>query len=186
MEGHLLHDRVHEQETEGRGQVRIARGLRLRSLQLGLAGISDVVEFHRIENATEGAHLPGVNGLWRPFPVEYKRGVQREEASFEVQLCAQAMCLEEMLGVAVPAGTLFYGLSRRRHDVTFDCRLRFVTQEVARGLHELIAAGRTPAPVYGPKCKRCSLLHVCMPKLMTRRAAVGAYLAGALRAAEER
>ena len=118
VEGHQLHDRTHEAGTESRGDIRIARGLRLRSLTLGLSGMADVVEFHRVADGEAGAELPRTRGRWRPFPVEYKRGILRHEQAYEVQLCAQAMCLEEMLGTAVPAGSLFYGLSRRRQDVT--------------------------------------------------------------------
>jgi CRISPR-associated exonuclease Cas4 len=166
--------------VESRGNVRIARGLALRSLKLGLSGKTDVVEFHRVAEDEAGAEVPGARGRWRPFPVEYKRGIQRSELSFEVQLCAQALCLEEMLNVLVPAGALFYGLSRRRHDVAFDETLRAATADAARGLHELIAAGRTPAPEYGPKCKRCSLLDRCMPQSAGRPGAVADYVAKSL------
>jgi CRISPR-associated exonuclease Cas4 len=151
-EGHILHDRAHEAGAESRGNVHIVRGLRLRSLQLGLTGVADVVEFHRVGD-TETA-----------FPVEYKRGIQRHELSFEIQLCAQTMCLEEMLNVEVPTGALFYGLSKRRHDVSFDPDLRAATECAARGLHELVNNGKTPPAVYEKKCKNCSLLELCMPK----------------------
>jgi CRISPR-associated exonuclease Cas4 len=150
-EGHILHDRAHETGLERRGNIRIVRGLRLRSLRLGLTGVADVVEFHWVGDSEI------------LFPVEYKRGVQRHELSFEVQLCAQAMCLEEMLNVEVPAGALFYGLSRRRHDVTFDAVLRTATEDAARRLHELVAGGVTPPAVYDKRCRQCSLLEVCMP-----------------------
>ena len=98
-------------DAENRPGVRIVRGLRLRSLRLGLAGVADVVEFHR---KADGVTLPGADGFWRPFPVEYKRGKPKPGRWDEVQLCAQAMCLEEMLGTTVPAGALFYATPRRR------------------------------------------------------------------------
>ncbi len=107
-EGRILHERVHEQEGESRAGVRIERGLPLRSLRLGLVGVADVVEFHP---------LPG--GGWQLFPVEYKRGKPKPDHCDEVQLCAQAMCLEEMMGVEVSQGALFYGKTRHRHDVAF-------------------------------------------------------------------
>jgi CRISPR-associated exonuclease Cas4 len=182
VEGHHLHERVHEQGGESRGDLRIARGVPLRSLRLGLSGIADVVEFHRAaEDDPAAVPLPGARGRWRPFPVEYKRGVQRHELSFEVQLCAQALCLEEMLNVAIPAGALFYGLSRRRQDVTLDAALRDATERAAAGLHALIAAGRTPPPDPGPKCKLCSLADLCLPTTATRSA--HAYLESALNSA---
>jgi CRISPR-associated exonuclease Cas4 len=179
VEGHHLHNRVHEQGSESRGDLRIARGLPLRSLRLGLSGIADVVEFHRAtEDDPAALPLPGARGRWRPFPVEYKRGVQRHEPSFEVQLCAQALCLEEMLAVPIPAGALFYGLSRRRQDVPLDAALRAATERAAAGLHALVAAGRTPPPDPGPKCKLCSLLDLCRPDAAGR--SVSRYLSSAI------
>ena len=174
-EGHHLHDKVHEPDSESRGDVRIARGLRLRSLRLGLTGIADVVEFHRTEGDPKSKS-------WRPFPVEYKRGVLRQELSFEVQLCAQALCLEEMLNVAVPCGALFYGLSRRRFDVVFDDALRVRTEQAAKRVHELVAAGVTPPAVYDQKCEKCSLKELCLPKETGGGRSVEQYMAQHLKA----
>lgn len=167
-EGGLLHERVHEREDETRGDVRIARGLRLRSLRLGLTGQADVVEFHREDD-----------GSWRPFPVEYKRGRPKTADCDRVQLCAQAMCLEEMRGVAVPAGALFYGTTRRREDVTFDAALRATVEVTARRLHALVAAGVTPPAVYEKKCENCSLIALCRPRMPRNGRAVERYLASA-------
>jgi CRISPR-associated exonuclease Cas4 len=152
VEGKHLHERVDGGAGEIRGDMRIARGLPLRSLRLGLSGKADAVELHRL-----------ADGVWRPFPVEYKRGRPKRHQADEVQLCAQALCLEEMLGGSVPAGALFYGQTRRRLDVTFDPGLRRRTEEAAARLHELFASGRTPPPVREPKCDQCSLLDLCMP-----------------------
>ena len=166
-EGRQLHERVHEAETEVRPGVRIVRGLRLRSLRLGLSGQADVVEFHRAEDGTAPAHaavLPGARGRWTPFPVEYKRGKPKPNRCDEVQLCAQALCLEEMLDVAVPAGALFYGKTRRRKDVPFDHELRGITESLAARMHELYRAGRTPSAVYDKRCDNCSLLGLCLPR----------------------
>lgn len=159
-EGRLLHERVHAASAENSAGVRVVRGLRLASLRLGLSGVADVVEFQ-----------PDDAGRWLPYPVEYKRGKRKPEMSYRVQLCAQALCLEEMLAVAVPAGALYHGQSRRRQEVALDEALRERTESLARRLHELVAAGRTPPPKYGPKCRYCSLAGRCIPKLPPGRSA---------------
>jgi CRISPR-associated exonuclease Cas4 len=195
-EGRALHQRVHGAPSETVGGVRVTRGLRLCSRALGLTGVADVVEFHPREGdaktgtgsehqcdppregsrgeepvpvLSDGVALPGLAGRWQPFPVEYKRGRRKPEMSYFVQLCAQALCLEEMLGAVVPMGALFHGKSKRRQSVTFDADLRRRTETLARQLHELVAAGRTPPPQPGPKCKFCSLAGICMPKLRLSR-----------------
>ncbi|MBN1127938.1 MAG: CRISPR-associated protein Cas4 [Chitinispirillaceae bacterium] len=160
-EGRLLHDRVHEQDSESRGDLYIVRGLKLRSLELGLTGVADVVEFHRSET---GVTLPGKKGVWRPFPVEYKRGKPKKDSCDEVQLCGQAMCLEEMLNCRIESGSLYYGSQHKRHDVEFGKELRSQTRELSVRLHSLIDSGKTPAAVYEKKCERCSLMDICMPE----------------------
>lgn len=154
VEGRHLHDKADSGEGESRGDIRIARGLALRSLRLGLSGKADVVEFHRV---------PMPAGTLRPFPIEYKRGKPKAHRADEVQLCAQALCLEEMLGLDIPAGALFYAQTRRRLEVSFDTELRRLTEETAASLHRLFASGKTPAAVREPKCDQCSLLGVCLP-----------------------
>ncbi|MDA1276969.1 MAG: CRISPR-associated protein Cas4 [Verrucomicrobia bacterium] len=163
-EGRLMHERVHGGGGESRGALRIARGQRLRSLRLGLTGVADVVEFRRPIESAAGS-------VWMPFPVEYKRGKPKSGDCDSVQLCAQALCLEEMLGVDVPAGALYYGLSKRRHDVFFDAALRETTARAAHDLHALVVSGITPPPVYEEKCKRCSLLALCMPEVAGSKSA---------------
>lgn len=160
-EGRVLHERVHEEGTESRGDVRIVRGLRLRSASLGLSGIADVVEFHA---DPAGVSVPGLRGTWRPFPVEYKRGRPKPDERDRVQLCAQARCLEEMLAIAIPEGALFYGQPRRRQLVVFDTELRARTEDLARRAHELIRSGLTPLAVYEKKCDACSLFNLCNPR----------------------
>ena len=179
VEGRLLHERVHEQGGESRGDVRIARGVRLRSLRLGIAGIADVVEFHRGED--QGVPLPGARGLWRVFPVEYKRGRPKPDACDTVQLCAQALCLEEMLNANINDGAIFYGQPRRRLEVAFDAAPRTQCEQTVDRLHRLIAAGQTPPAVYEARCKRCSLLHSCMPRMSGGRRSAQTYLGNALR-----
>ena len=164
VEGKQLHERVHEADDERRGGVRIVRGLRLRSLCLGLSGQADVVEFHA-----------GADGE-TPFPVEYKRGRPKPNRMDEVQLCAQALCLEEMLAVPVTQGALFYGQPRRRQDVALDAELRRVTEDLAARMHALFDAGATPAPVYEKKCDNCSLFDQCMPKNTGQSDAARRYL----------
>ena len=165
VEGRILHERVHEEGSETRGDVRIERGVSLRSLQLGLIGKADVIEYHRQPD-----------GTWQAFPVEYKRGKPKPDDSDKVQLCAQAMCLEEMLRLTVPAGALFYGKTRRRLDVVFDETLRRETTEAAQKTHDLIESGKTPKPVYSKRCESCSLMGECMPKTIQKKRSVEGYL----------
>jgi CRISPR-associated exonuclease Cas4 len=161
-EGRLMHERVHDQDSESRGDLYIVRGLKLRSLELGLTGVADVVEFHRVEIG--GVKLSGKKGEWQPFPVEYKRGKPKKDSCDEVQLCGQAMCLEEMLGIAIGSGALYYGSQHKRHDVEFGPALRSETVALAKRLHDLIDSGRTPRAVYEKKCEHCSLFELCMPE----------------------
>lgn len=175
-EGTSLHERTHDVGAESREAIVIARSLRIHSLRLGLAGMADVVEFHRCD---AGASLTGREGLWRPYPVEYKRGILKDRIEYRVQLCAQAMCLEEMLQTEVPCGALFYGKSRRRRDVTFDPELRSETESAASGLHELFTKAQTPKARYEKKCDSCSLFALCMPKTTGIRKDIRHYLSKA-------
>lgn len=170
-EGRLLHERADTGGPETRPCIRVARGLALRSFALGVAGRADVVEFHGA-----GQGRPG-----RPFPVEYKRGKPKAHRADEVQLCAQAMCLEEMFGLPVPEGALFYGATRRRLAVPFDADLRALTRHVAAATRAMIADGRTPLPVKMPACRRCSLETSCQPARLERPPAVLRWLASQLR-----
>src|SRR3989304_4923902 len=152
-EGRIMHDKVDTANRESRGNIRIEYGVPMRSLRLGLIGKADVVEFHRKND-----------GTWLPFPVEYKRGKPKMDDCDKVQLCAQALCLEEMLNVRVPEGALFYGQTRHRGSVVFDEILRKETEDVARKVHALLSSGVTPRAEYAKKCKSCSLYELCMPK----------------------
>lgn len=174
VEGTHLHDAVDAGARESRGAVRIARGLRLRSLRLGIAGKADVVEFHRARSESSevptSIALQQASGFWRPFPVEYKRGQPKLHRADEVQLCAQALCLEEMLAVKILEGALFYGQTRRRLMVTFDQGLRALTEGAAARFHDLMARQVVPAAQWGPKCEKCSLIEICRPKVDNRAA----------------
>lgn len=180
--GLLQHERSHRAETESRGDLRICRGLRLRSLELGLAGVADVVEFHRSRAPDDDAAVPlaGVEGRWRPFPVEHKKGREKPDQADEVQLCAQALCLEEMLATRIPEGALFYNASRDRLQVTFSAELRATTIDAARRLHQLVADGTVPAAQPSKRCRGCSLEDACAPKLSTAGARASRYLSSVL------
>ncbi len=180
--GLLQHERSHRAETESRGDLRICRGLRLRSLELGLAGVADVVEFHRSTPQDDDGAVPlaGVEGRWRPFPVEHKKGREKPDQADEVQLCAQALCLEEMLGIRIPEGALFYNASRDRLPVTFSPELRATTIDTARRLHELVADGTVPPARPGKRCRGCSLEDACAPKLAAGGARASRYLSAVL------
>ena len=179
-DGRVLHERVDERKSETRRTLRQATAVRLVSRRLGIAGVADMVEFHLADSERDATGvkvataLPGLSGFWRPFPVEYKRGKPKTHRADEVQLCAQAMCLEEMLGVSIPAGALFYGEPRRRTDVAFDAELRRLTEDAARGVHELRTFCETPPPEFGKWCASCSLIEDCRPKLVaSHRSAKG-------------
>jgi CRISPR-associated exonuclease Cas4 len=174
-EGRIMHEQVDEVGRESRGRIRTVYGLPLRSLRLGLSGKADAVEFHR-----EGGDGSGDASIWRPYPVEYKRGKPKQNDCDLVQLCAQALCLEEMLGVAVPEGALYYGKPHRRLTVALNDPLREKTMETAQRLHELISSGHTPQARYEKKCESCSLLSVCMPKVTGAHRNVKMYMAKAL------
>lgn len=160
-EGRLLHERAHDAETELRVGILIARGLRLVNRRLGLVGTADVVEFHPAEN---GVPLPGHRGGWLPFPVEYKRGKPKTHDADRIQLCAQALCLEEMLNIDIGEGALFYAQPRRREKVILDDCLRLEAENRAREFHTLICDGIVPVAEYNSRCQQCSLLDLCQPQ----------------------
>jgi CRISPR-associated exonuclease Cas4 len=181
-EGTLAHERVHQAEHEKRGDSVTLRGLALRSLRLGLSGKADCVELKRAPPATPGAvALPGMPGLWRLHPVEFKHGEVRDELEYEVQLCAQAICLEEMLGCLIAEGYLFYEGDHRRMAVALDERLRGLVESGAAALHAMLASGKIPPPRRSSRCRGCSLVDICLPRL--RRSGTE-YLAELRRAAE--
>lgn len=164
VKGNLLHEKVHSEENESRGEILICRGVRLSSVKLGLSGQADIVEFHLAGQET-GVTIPDHKGYWKPFPVEYKRGKKKLDNCDAVQLCAQAMCLEEMLNVKIQQGALYYGTTRKRVLVEFMEKLRKETEDTAKKIHLMIQEGITPRPEYNRKCKQCSLLDICMPEV---------------------
>lgn len=185
--GNVLHTRVDRGGAETRKTIHLATSLRLISKKLGLTGVADMVEFHKCDqslNATGkivATTLSGRRGWWRPFPVEYKHGTPQAQYADEVQLCAQALCLEEMLNVEIECGALFYGTSRRRVNVVFDEALRQRTAEAARGVHDLIVSGITPRAELKKSCRACSLLGTCFPDHVSGRSDVKQWIAAKLR-----
>lgn len=167
IDGTSFHERAHDADIEVRPGIRIYRGVAMRSLRLGLSGQADVVEFHPCHDSPPlaGVELPGVPGRWLPYPVEYKRGKPKPDTSDEVQVCAQALCLEEMLGADIPFGALYYGKPRRRTEVAIDAALRAETERIAEALHKLVQSAVTPSPVKTRKCNGCSLIERCFPRL---------------------
>lgn len=163
VEGNLMHQRAHdEKQMEKRGDLIIMRGLRVHSEQLCITGICDVVEFH---SAADGIALPEYEGLWLPYPVEYKRGKPKTHDADELQLCAQAMCLEEMLMCRIPEGSLYYGEPHRRTRVAFTPDLRARVTAMLSEMHQYTQKGYTPRPKPTKGCNACSLKDLCLPKL---------------------
>ncbi len=190
-EGNLLHAKAHDPSTEVRDGLRITRGLRLRSLRLGLTGQADVVEFIRIDGsdpnicmAAGAVRLADLEGLWRPVPVEYKRGRDKVSDCDRVQVCAQALCLEEMLQTSLSVGAIFYGEPRKRLEIELNACLRATTEAAALRLHELDRNRKTPPAVWKSACKRCSLIELCMPRFTQAEASMGRYMDVLEKAAE--
>lgn len=174
VDGQLMHEHVHDQQfRESRGDHLIVRGLAIHSAELGVSGQCDAVEFHKV---SDGIPLQNREGLWLPYPVEYKRGKPKAHNADELQLCAQAMCLEEMLCCAVPEGALYYGEPRRRTVVRFTAELRGQVQGSLSEMHELYKKRYTPKVKPSKACNACSLKDLCLPKLMSRKK-VSDYLA---------
>jgi len=166
-EGRVLHERVDNNTSGQTGEVRVVRTLPICSSRLGLSGQADVVEFHNDGTV---------------YPVEYKRGKPKKDQCDEIQLCAQALCLEEMLEVEIPAGALFYGQRRRRKVIELNPELRQLTESIINQVHKLFQTGLTPLAEYSKKCDNCSMLQICMPKSCGMGRSVKRYLARMLEA----
>ena len=172
-EGRLEHARCHDTtQTERRGSLLITRGMRVVSHRLRMTGACDVVEFRA---DPEGIPLQNTEGRWQPTPVEYKHGREKETDADRVQLCAQAMALEEMLVCEIPEGVLFYEETRRRERVALTPELRQTTLALAEEMNRYFARGYTPKVKPGKHCNACSLKALCLP-VLCRRADPNAYL----------
>ncbi|OOF71148.1 CRISPR-associated protein Cas4 [Rodentibacter caecimuris] len=158
-QGQLLHERVDSGEPETRKRQRFERNVHLFAEKLGLIGIADMVDWDLKSGQLK--------------PVEYKRGKPKLDPIDEIQLCAQGLCLEEMTGQSISEGALWYMQARHRVPIVFSDGLRAQTLAVIAQVRELLASGQTPSPVYGKRCKACSLLEICQPKLLARDKSVG-------------
>jgi len=165
VQGHIVHERVDQPGRDHRRGLRVARAVPLVSHQLRVTGIADTVEFRREKGGPE-----------QPFPVEYKRGPARPKLADQVQLCAQAMCLEEQHGIAVPQGALFYDASHRRIPIQFDRELREKTMQAAQRFHTLAALRLVPRAIPAAHCRACSLEPICMPTLSAHPERATAYV----------
>ncbi len=173
-EGRIMHKRADDPFfTETRNGVITARSVPVASYRLGLVGVCDVVEF---SESPEGVRLPDRDGLYLPAPVEYKRGRPKREPSDEAQLCAQAVCLEEMLSMDIPVGYLYYGETRHRTPVELTAELRGLVREMAEEMHNYFHKGYTPRVKPFKGCRSCSLADVCLPVLQDKVVAASKYI----------
>ena len=173
-EGEAQHKHAHDEGfTEKRKDLLVIRGLRVSSAELGVAGACDVVEFTKSE---QGVPLAGHRGLWTACPVEYKHGKAKQDDSDALQLCGQAMCLEEMLGCSIRTGFVFYHETRRRQEVELTEELRDKVRDALSEMHDYLKRGYTPRPKRGRKCSSCSLKDICLPKISANMP-VNAYMA---------
>ena len=155
--GNILHEKVDTDTYETRGTKRTVRGLRIHSFCFGITGRCDVVEFRNSDNGEE------------VMPVEFKSGEPKDDISDKVQLCAQVLCLEEMLSTKIKKGAFFYGKIRRRDIVEIDDGLRSQTESIITSVREIISSKKVPTAEYTSKCRNCSLLDICQPKAMNNR-----------------
>jgi CRISPR-associated exonuclease Cas4 len=181
-EGKLLHEKAHSAEIESRPDALVRRTLPLRSFRLGISGQADIVEFLPCDASEPGVPMPRRKGFWKPYPVEYKRTRDKHgSVAYRTQLCAQALCLEEMLRVPVPSGAVFDGKAKRREVVVFDQNLRLEVEQFAALMHRILLSGETPRAVYAKKCEGCSMKEVCLPEAVESKSA-SLYLSRAIAA----
>lgn len=176
IEGKQLHERVDNPDFfEARGGILTARSVPISSYVLGFYGIADIVEFHAVERY--GIKLNGRKGSWSPIPIEYKRGKPKKDIFDEVQLCTQAMCLEEMLNTYIEYGYIFYGETRHRVKILFSDELREQVVKLSEQMHDMYTKQYTPkADPTDKNCKSCSLVDICLPKLGKGRINVNNYI----------
>lgn len=173
VEGNIVHERCHDDGfIEKRGSLLITRGLRVFSRTLGVTGQCDVVEFKK---DADGCYLQGYSGTWLPYPIEYKRGKSKQIDADRLQLCCQAMCLEEMLGISVSQGALYYNETRRREVVDFTDELRQKAKDMLREMHIYYDKAYTPKVKPKNGCKSCSLQDICLPVLCKKDDVTGYY-----------
>ncbi|MCU6710672.1 CRISPR-associated protein Cas4 [Paenibacillus sp. J5C_2022] len=176
-EGNDVHERVDDDNfDETRKDKRIVRRMPLLSEEYRIRGFADVVEFKRVDLDTPGTvKLEGRDGCWLVKPIEYKRGKPKSDDRDALQLCAQAMCLEEMMHVEITVGEIYYNEIRRREKIELTTRLRERVIEVIGHMRELYDSAHTPKAVYKNHCKSCSLFTLCKPKWSQDHARSAAY-----------
>lgn len=160
--GRMQHKRVHTARTQQRGDVIHIFEMPVFSRRLGVSGLCDCVEAHP---SPSGASIPYGEGTYTFFPVEYKHGVVRDEEEYHLQLCGQAICLEERFGVQIPAGAIFFIDAHRRDEVLFSQELREQTWQTAKEIADMVESAKLIPAVYGAKCRKCSLREACQPKI---------------------
>ncbi|MEI7845180.1 MAG: CRISPR-associated protein Cas4 [Chloroflexota bacterium] len=181
VEGKLLHKRVDDPFfTEVRNGVVAARSVPVASYRMGWSGVCDLVEF---TESTQGVKLPGRDGYYLPAPVEYKRGHEKTGPCDEAQLCAQALCLEEMLSIDIPAGYLYYGETRQRVRVEFTAERRELVRSISVEMHTYFSRGYTPRVKTSKACRSCSLADICLPELQDQGLAASQYIQQQIRGA---
>lgn len=175
-EGKLLHQNVdnpsYRQKNDG---VITLRAVHIASHSLGLYGITDAIELLPTDSLTDAITHPHFPGIWRPYPVEYKRGHRKPDERDEVQLAAQVICLEEMYGIHIPEASLFYFETRHREVIPIDEHLRKSTYELSKAMHTTFESGFTPKAEARKGCRSCSLIDICTPEL-TKKSSVTHYL----------
>jgi CRISPR-associated exonuclease Cas4 len=182
VEGNILHQKAHNDElSEKRGDVIISRGMAIFSRTLGVSGVCDIVELHKSPN---GVSIFGREGLYKPIPIEYKRGKPKEDDADILQLCGQAMCLEEMLLCEIKEAYMFYGEIKHRLKVVLDEELRERVRTMLLEMHKLYNRRYTPKVNPSKACKACSLSEICLPKLC-KNLSVGKYIRDRLNEVEE-
>ena len=180
VDGNIVHEKAHNSDlNESRGDLVIKRGVNVFSRTLGVSGQCDVLEYRKTDDPEAGIPLKDKEGLWLPFPVEYKRGAPRDgDISDTLQLCGQAMCLEEMLCCRIPRGALYYNSIHRRVSVEFTDELRGNVIKMLEEMHALYDRRHTPKVRYSKSCNACSLNELCLPKLL-RNKSVADYIKNA-------
>ncbi len=174
VEGRILHETTDQETKKTSRGIRYIRSLRIYTPEDGLYGVADVVEFtrtdgefsHQAKNFSfEGIPLPNTPGRWVPVPIEFKRGKTRTDESYEVQLCAQALCLEYKFNLEIPFGYLYFGESGQRKIIPLTSTLRLLTRQITEATRKILMSEKNPEPKWSSKCKECSLESLCIPKM---------------------
>lgn len=174
-EGRVLHETTDTQTRKSSRSVRFVRSLRLACAEEGLYGVADVVEFKRVDGHdfsqqrsefdSDGVSLPNCKGRWFPVPIEFKRGKTRTDESYEIQVCAQALCLEDKFALSIPFGYIYFGQSGHRNKIELSVSLRETTRNMIKDVRETLFSDITPKPLKSKKCRQCSLVDLCLPEI---------------------